>query len=200
MDDKKHFEDNNMEEKEEMELTEEGNEPEEDASGEENSCNVDVNDVDEKGDELEKKLEDANRKYEEYFDMLQRTVAEFDNYKKRTLKEKDNLYCNTTVEVAAVFLPVLDNLERALDVARKEENNPLSEGVELVYRQMTDVFKSLEVEEIKSLGESFNPELHNAVMHVSDDTYGENEIIEEFQKGYILKDKVLRHSVVKVAN
>jgi len=150
--------------------------------------------------EIKAKLEEQIKKSDDYFNRMQRLAAEFDNYKKRTAREKESLYLEVVAEVVAAFLPVADNLDRALKAASESSDQPLKEGVELVHKQMKDVLKSLEVEEIKSVGEKFNPDLHNAVMHVTDDSVGENIIVEEFQKGYIVKDKVIRYSMVKVAN
>ena len=149
---------------------------------------------------LKAKLKEQSQKCDEYFSRMQRLAAEFDNYKKRTAKEKESLYLETVADVVAVFLPVADNLDRALKAAEDSSDQSLKEGVQLVHRQMMDVLKSLGVEEIKSVGEKFNPDLHNAVMHVTDDSVGEGIIVEEFQKGYVIKDKVVRHSMVKVAN
>lgn len=152
-------------------------------------------------EELKVKLDEKAKQCEEYFNMLQRTAAEFDNYKKRTAKEKEAIYTDATSDVVAAFLPVVDNIERAVQASANEgEGNPLREGVELVYRQFKEVMKKLGVEEIKCQGEKFDPNLHNAVMHVEDPEFGESVVVEEFQKGYILKDKVIRHSMVKVAN
>jgi len=152
--------------------------------------------------ELEKKLEEKTKQADEFFDMLQRKAAEFENFRKRTAREKSAICDDITCEVVSRFIPVVDNLERAIEAAKNEEGSPLKEGIELVHRQMRDVLTSLGVEEIKAVGSTFNPELHNAVAHVYDKEYGENEIVEEYQKGYILKhkDKVIRHSAVKVAN
>lgn len=149
---------------------------------------------------IEQELNNKASKCEEYFDLLQRSAAEFDNYKKRVIRERQNVYCETTAQVIASFLPVLDNLERALESSDGEQAGPLKEGLDMVLRQLNEIFSGYNVEEIDCLGEEFNPEYHNAVMHVDDDSYGENEIIEVLQKGYILDGKVLRHSVVKVAN
>lgn len=152
-------------------------------------------------EEIKVKLEEKSKQCEDYFDKLQRTAAEFDNFKKRTVKEKEALYSDATSEVVAAFLPVVDNLERAIEAANKDVNaNSLKEGVELVYRQMKDVLQKLNVEVIEAVGNEFDPNLHNAVSHVDDEQYGNNIIIEEFQKGYMLKDKVIRYSMVKVAN
>ncbi|MCH5187834.1 MAG: nucleotide exchange factor GrpE [Oscillospiraceae bacterium] len=143
-------------------------------------------------DETQKKLEALNDKY-------MRTLAEYDNYRKRSIREKEAIYPEAKADAAAKFLPVMDNLERALGI--ETEKNAFYEGVELVKKQLEEVFKNLGVEAISAeAGEEFNPELHNAVMHVEDEDYGENVIVEELQKGYKLGDRVLRHSMVKVAN
>jgi len=152
-------------------------------------------------EQLRNELEEKTKKCEEYLNMLQRTAAEFDNYKKRTAKEMGSIYNDAAVDVVNAFLPVVDNIERAVQASSKEvDAASLKEGIDLVYRQFKEVMGKLGVEEIKSLGEKFDPNLHNAVMHVEDPEYGESVIIEEFQKGYILKDKVIRYSMVKVAN
>jgi len=154
--------------------------------------------------ELEKiknALECKTRECEEYFERLQRIAAEYDNFKKRTQKEKESLYIDAVSDVVSAFLPVLDNLERALN-AIPDDTAPksLKDGVEMVFKQLKEVFSDIGVEEIKALNEPFDPRLHNAVMHVEDDAYGPNTIVEEFQKGYIYKDRVIRYSMVKVAN
>lgn len=141
--------------------------------------------------EFEKKYNDANEKY-------LRTLAEYDNYRKRTIKEKEGIYPEAKAVVVEKFLPVLDNFQRAIDSA--ENKDAFYEGVVMLKKQMDEVLTSLGVEEIKAVGEEFNPELHNAVMHVEDEEQGENVIIEEFQKGYKIGDRVIRHSMVKVAN
>lgn len=152
-------------------------------------------------DNLKSQLEEKTKKCEEYFSMLQRTAAEFDNYKKRTVKEKEAIYTDAMSDVVASFLPVVDNIERALLASEKEADfKALREGIELIYRQFKEIMTKLGVEEIKALGEKFDPNLHNAVMHIEDSEYEENVIVEEFQKGYKFKDKVIRHSMVKVAN
>lgn len=141
--------------------------------------------------EFQKKWQDVNEKY-------MRTLAEYDNYRKRTIKEKESIYPEAKAVVVEKFLPVMDNFQRALDSA--EEKDAFYEGVAMVKKQMDEVLASLGVEEIKAVGEEFNPELHNAVMHIDDEEKGENIIVEEFQKGYKIGDRVIRHSMVKVAN
>ena len=141
--------------------------------------------------EFEKKYNDVNEKY-------MRTLAEYDNYRKRTIKEKERIYPEAKAVVVEKFLPVMDNFERALDSA--ENKDAFYEGIVMLKKQMDDVLTALGVEEIKAVGEVFNPELHNAVMHIDDEAAGENIIVEEFQKGYKIGDRVVRHSMVKVAN
>lgn len=153
--------------------------------------------------EIEEQLEEANNKCDEYYKMLQRKVAEFENYKKRTIKEKESLYNSAFADAVQSFLPIVDNMERALEAtsAKKEPNvDALREGVEMIFRQLKETLKNVGVEEIESVGTEFDPNLHNAVMHVEDDEYEDGVVVEEFQKGYVYKDKVLRHSTVKVAN
>ena len=134
-----------------------------------------------------------------YLDRLQRTLAEFDNYRKRTDKEKSAMYDMGLSDTVLTMLPVLDNFERAL-IAPCEDSSYVK-GMKMIYKQMIDLLDSIGVVQIEALGQSFDTNLHNAVMHVEDENYGENEIVEELQKGYIYKDeKVIRYSMVKVAN
>ena len=127
-----------------------------------------------------------------------RLMAEFDNYKKRSAKERENIYTDVRVDTVTKFLPVFDNLERAMKTETADE--AYKKGVEMTFHQLMDVFKKLGVEEIESVGKPFDPVFHNAVMHVDDESRGENEIVEEFQKGFKIGDKVIRFSMVKVAN
>ena len=131
-------------------------------------------------------------------DKYLRLMAEFDNYKKRSAKERENIYTDVRVDTVTKFLPVYDNLERALKAETADE--AYKKGVELTFNQLLDVFKKLGVEEIESVGKTFDPVYHNAVMHVEDEEKGESEIVEEFQKGFKIGDKVIRFSMVKVAN
>jgi molecular chaperone GrpE len=148
-----------------------------------------------------KKIEEENMKLQNeviaFKDKLLRTTAEYENLRKRTTKEKEGIYTDACADVLKEVLPVLDNLERALSVEGCGED--LRVGVEMTVRQFNDAFVKLGVEELAPEGE-FNPNLHNAVMHVEDEKYGANEIVEVFQKGYKRANKVLRHSMVKVAN
>ena len=134
-----------------------------------------------------------------YLERLQRTMAEFDNYRKRTDKEKSAMYDMGLSDTVLTILPVLDNFERAL-VAPCEDSSYVK-GMEMIYKQMIDLLDSIGVTQIDAVGQNFDTNVHNAVMHVEDESYGENEIVEEFQKGYMYKDeKVIRYSMVKVAN
>lgn len=148
-----------------------------------------------------KKLQEENEKLENEAiaskDRLLRTMAEYENFRKRTAKEKEGIYTDACADVLKEVLPVLDNLERALSVEGCGED--LRTGVEMTVRQFNDAFVKLGVEELSPEG-AFDPNLHNAVMHVEDEQYGTNEIVEVFQKGYKRANKVLRHSMVKVAN
>ena len=143
----------------------------------------------------------ANPEAEEYYAQLQRVMADFDNYRKRVVKEKDAQYSVILSEVITEFLPVIDNLEKSLETnADDEVSKAWKNGVELIYRQFTEVLNKLGAEEIKAVGEQFDPNFHDAVMHVEDENVGDNVIVEELRKGYKLKDRIIRHSMVKVAN
>jgi len=136
--------------------------------------------------------------YEELDDRYKRLFAEFENYKKRSKKERDSIYGMITADVVATMLPIMDNLEKATEA--KTEDEKYQEGVKLVTRQFGDALKRLGLEEIESIGKRFDPEFHEAVSHVEDETKGEQEIIEEYRKGYKIGNKVVRHSMVIVAN
>lgn len=150
---------------------------------------------------LKASLEDKTNQCDEYKNMLQRIAAEFDNYKKRTAREKEALYSDAISDAVSAFLPVIDNIERAIKACEGENTREsMLEGIELIYRQVKETLKKLGVEQIDCVGKEFDPNFHEAVMHIEDDSYEQNVVVEEFQKGYICKDKVIRHSVVKVAN
>ena len=136
--------------------------------------------------------------YEELEDRYKRILAEFENYKKRSSKERENLYKSILADVVEVVLPVVDNLENALKIETKDEN--YKQGIELIQKQLKDVLASKGVEEIKAVGETFDPELHEAVSSIQDDNLGEKEIASEYRKGYKIGTKVIRHSMVVVAN
>ena len=143
-------------------------------------------------------IEALKQELEETTDRYKRLMAEFDNYKKRSAKEREGLYNSLIADIITSLLPTLDNLEKAANA--KTEDESYKQGVELVLKQFTDTLSSLGVKEIETVGTTFNPELHEAVSSVQDDKIGEKEIKEEFRKGYKIGDKVIRHSMVVVAN
>ena len=136
--------------------------------------------------------------YDELDDRYKRILAEFENFKKRSSKEREGLYNSILADVVEVILPVVDNLENAAKV--ETEDAEYKKGVELVLKQFKDVLASKGVEEIKAVGETFDPELHEAVSSIQDDNLGEKEIAQEYRKGYKIGSKVVRHSMVVVAN
>ena len=136
--------------------------------------------------------------YDELDDRYKRILAEFENFKKRSAKEREGLYNSILADVIEVILPVVDNLENAAKVETKDES--YKQGVELVLKQFKDVLKSKGVEEIKAIGETFDPSMHEAVSSVQDDEKGEKEILQEYRKGYKIGNRVIRHSMVVVAN
>ena len=152
----------------------------------------------EKGQEAKIKDMVPKKDYEELDDRYKRILAEFENFKKRSGKEREGLYNSILSEVVEVMLPIVDNLENAVKVETADEN--YKQGIELVLKQFKDVLSSKGVEEIKALGETFDPELHEAVGSIQDDNLGEKEIAQEYRKGYKLGNKVVRHSMVVVAN
>ena len=148
-----------------------------------------------------KKKDKKDEKIEELTDKLTRQMAEFDNFRKRTEKEKSQMYEIGAKDIIEKILPVVDNFERGLDaVPEEKKEDPFIQGMEKVYKQFMTVLESVEVKPIEALGNQFDPNFHNAVMHVEDENFGENEVAEEFQKGYMYRDSVVRHSMVKVAN
>ena len=148
-----------------------------------------------------KKKDKKDEKIEELTDQLRRQMAEFDNYRKRTDKEKASMYIIGAKEIVEKLLPVVDSFERGLATATEEQlEDPFVDGMNKVYKQMITSLEELGVKPIEAVGTEFNPDYHNAVMHVEDEEVGENIIVEEFQKGYTYKDFVVRHSMVKVAN
>lgn len=152
-------------------------------------------------EELREKLKKKEEEYNALFDRMQRLAAEYDNFRKRTQKEKERIYDDAVCDVVSKFLAVIDNLERAVQASDMDESNGLKEGVNLVCRQTMEVLEKLNIKPIETVGKPFDPELHNAVMHVEDENLDDNIVAEEFQKGYIYKDEiVIRHSMVKVAN
>ena len=145
-----------------------------------------------------KKKDKSEQKVEELTDRLKRTMAAFDNFRKRTEKEKSSMYIIGAKEIVEKILPVVDNFERGL--AQALVGDAFADGMKMIYKQLTTTLDELGVKPIEAVGKEFNPDFHNAVMHVEDEEVGENIVVEEFQKGYTYKDFVVRHSMVKVAN
>ena len=157
----------------------------------------------EKGSFFKKKekKDKKDEKIEELTDRVRRQMAEFDNFRKRTEKEKTQMFETGAKSIVEKILPVVDNFERGLAaVTEEEKGTPFVEGMEKIYKQMMTVLEEAGVKPIEAIGQEFDPNLHNAVMHVEDEEFGENIIAEEFQKGYTYRDSVVRHSMVKVAN
>ncbi len=145
-----------------------------------------------------KKKDKSEQKVEELTDRLKRTMAEFDNFRKRTEKEKSSMYIIGAKDIVEKILPVVDNFERGL--AQAPEDDAFADGMKMIYKQLISTLNDLGVQPIEAVGKEFDPNFHNAVMHVEDEEAGENIVVEEFQKGYTYKDFVVRHSMVKVAN
>ncbi len=147
------------------------------------------------------KKDKKDEKIEELNDRLTRQMAEFDNFRKRTEKEKSQMYEIGAKDVIEKILPVVDNFERGLNAAKDSpQDDPFVQGMEMVYKQMMTALEGIGVKPIEAVGNEFDPEFHNAVMHVDDAELGENVVVEELQKGYLYRDSVVRYSMVKVAN
>lgn len=146
----------------------------------------------------EEATEKTNQDYSELEDRYKRLMAEFDNYKKRSSKEREGLYNSLVADIVTSFLPIIDNLEKAVNVNTSDES--YKQGVQMVLKQFMDTLGALGVQTIETVGHTFDPEVHEAVSSVQDDELGEKEIKEEFRKGYKIGDKVIRHSMVVVAN
>ena len=147
------------------------------------------------------KKDKKDEKIEELTDRLTRQMAEFDNFRKRTEREKSQMYESGAKDIIEKILPVIDNFERGLAAVPEEsKEDPFVEGMEKIYKQIMTTLEGVGVKPIEAVGQEFNPDFHNAVMHVEDEEAGENIITEEFQKGYMYHDSVVRHSMVKVAN
>lgn len=149
-------------------------------------------------DERDAVIEELNKKLLEANDKYLRTVAEYDNFRKRSQKEKEAIFSDSKTDIIGKFLPVIDNFERAASAETDLES--YKKGIEMTVNQLLDVFKSLGVEAYGAKGEEFDPNIHNGVMHVDDETLGENVISDVYMKGYKLGDKVIRHATVIVAN
>ena len=153
-------------------------------------------------DEKDEKIAQLEQQAADHLDKYQRCLAEFDNFRKRTVKEKASMYDDGVRSTVEKLLMVIDNLERAVAVqeGKADENDAFFKGVKMTLTQFQDVLKGIGVEEIKAVGEKFDPNLHAAVAHEDNEEYGENEVVLEMLKGYKYKDKVIRHSMVKVAS
>lgn len=178
---------------------------------EENDVQEDTQDTDGEeaaGDEKKSRLfgrknkkDKKDEKIEELTDRVTRQMAEFDNFRKRTEKEKSQMYEIGAKDVVEKILPVVDNFERGLQaVPEGQKEDPFVSGMEKIYKQMMTALEEIGVKPIEAVGQEFNPDFHNAVMHVEDEELGENTVAEEFQKGYMYRETVVRHSMVKVAN
>ena len=169
-----------------------------------NACEADESDKAEAQDEStesSKKKDPKDAVIEELQDRVKRQMAEFDNFRKRTEKEKAAMYEIGAKDIIEKILPVVDNFERGLAAIPEDDKaTPVAEGMDKIYRQLTKVLEDVGVKEIDACGKEFNPDYHNAVMHVEDEAFGENEVAEVLQKGYTYRDTVVRHSMVKVAN
>lgn len=183
----------------ETEIIKEDNTSEEKESEEKES----EENISEKDDEVKKKDKKDKKDLliEELTDKYKRTFAEFDNFRKRTEKEKSAMYEIGAKDIIEKILPVVDNFERGLQtVSEEEKNNPFVEGMDKIYKQLVKTLEDAGVKPIEAVGKEFDPNLHNAVMHIEDENFGENIVAEEFQKGYMYRETVVRHSMVKVAN
>lgn len=203
---KKEFDESIVEETVSPEIAEEAGSEEEVASSE--TADTEKAETEEKGKKkkksaaaLEIELDKSEKKVAEMTDKYQRLMAEFENARKRNAKEQSHMYDVGAKEVLSKLLPVVDNFERGLDALSEEEKeNPFAQGIEKIYQQLMTVFNELGVKAMDAEGKEFNPDFHNAVMHMEDESMGENLVVEEFQKGYMYKESVLRHSMVKVVN
>lgn len=149
--------------------------------------------------EAAKELEDLKKLNAELNDKLLRTLAEYDNFRKRSQKEKEAIFSDSKADVIGKLLPVIDNFERAAAAENTDLEN-YKKGVEMTVKQLLDVLSSFSVEAFGKVGDEFDPNIHNGVMHIEDDTLGENVIADVFMKGYKMGDRVVRHATVKVAN
>jgi len=143
----------------------------------------------------------SKKDFDELNNKYLRLLAEYDNFKKRTVKEKESIYIDSVGDTVMELLPVVDNFERAMASFKDEDKETdLYKGIEMIYKQTLEAFSKLGVAPIEAVGCEFDPEKHNAIMHIDDESIADNTVIEEFQKGYTYRDKVIRYSMVKVAN
>ena len=148
----------------------------------------------------EAEIEKLNAQLAEEHDKYMRLYAEYDNFRRRSAKEREGIYADAYSDALVQILPIIDNLERAVQFSANDPESPMAKGIELTIKSCVEALNKMGVYEIEALGKPFDPNFHNAVMHVDDDSFGENEIVEVFMKGYVKGDKVLRFSMVKVAN
>lgn len=148
----------------------------------------------------EAEIEKLTAQLAEEQDKYLRLMAEYDNFRKRTAKEREGIYTDAYCDALGQILPIIDNLERAVQYSAEDPDSPMAKGIELTIKSCVEALNKMGVYEIEALGKQFDPNLHNAVMHIDDEAFGENEIVEVFMKGYIKGEKVLRFSMVKVAN
>ena len=160
--------------------------------------NEQILDKDEYIAKLNNDLLEQRKKTDEYFDHLKRNMAEFDNFKKRIAKEKDSMYMTIVGDFIAEILPIMDNFEKAVNAETTDE--AYKDGTYMIYSQLKELLQKVGLEEIEALNQDFDPNLHEAVMHVEDENFAEKQVVEVFRKGYRLGDKIIRHSMVKVAN
>ena len=187
-------------EEDDVNLAEEAVSKEESQETEDSAAEQEEKTSEKKGLFGKKKKDKKDEKIEELTDMVKRQMAEFDNFRKRTEKEKASMYQVGAKEIVEKILPVVDNFERGLAmIPENEKENPVATGMTQIYKQLMTAFDEMGVKTIEAVGQEFNPDFHNAVMHIEDEEAGENVIVEEFQKGYMYKDSVIRHSMVKVA-
>lgn len=178
---------------------------EENVSDEENNDNQTVNSEDAKEETNEEPKEETlvkdpkDEKIEELEDRFKRQLAEFDNYRKRTDKEKEQMFETGAKSVIEKILPIVDNFERGIDnIKEEDEGNPHAEGMKMIYKQLMTELEKLEVKPIEAVGKEFNPDFHNAIMQAESDEFESGFVAQEFQKGYTYRDTVIRHSMVSV--
>ena len=198
-----------MSEEKKKDVTEEAKETKTEETKAETVQEENIEEAPENTPETEKEKKEAKKdkkdpkdaQIEDLTDRLRRTMAEFDNFRKRTEKEKAAMFEVGAKSVVEKILPTVDNFERGLaSVSEEQKEEPFVQGMEKVYRQLIASLEAIGVKQIEAVGQEFNPNFHNAVMHVDDEEAGDNIIVEEFQKGYMYRDTVVRHSMVKVAN
>ena len=192
----------NQEEASNTEVTEDSDH---DASVTENEVDSETEEGEEKKSKSlfkkDKKKDKKDQQIEELNDRLMRNMAEFDNFRKRTEKEKSMMFELGAKDIVEKILPVIDNFERGLaSISEEEKEGAFAKGIEAIYKQLLQTLETAGVKQIEALNKEFDPNFHNAVMHVEDEEYGENVVVEEFQKGYMYRETVVRHSMVKVAN